>query len=164
MATELYRNKVSGGRKRKPPDLRNDRASSLLCQPDWGWGTGDARLTCAGIWRSGRGIATGHLAAGSWKIPRLRPTARGGGGDKGSRNAIERHWLRVAFRLPSRITRSEAFFFPLQRISGCCDAEGLCYERAGARTQPTIRPGAHVKGVVLRHNLDVLRKESGDGV
>src|SRR5437870_12668711 len=93
MATELYRNKVSGGRKRKPPDLRNDRASSLLCQPDWGWGTGDARLTCAGIWRSGRGIATGHLAAGSWKIPRLRPTARGG---RRGQRLTERHRATLA--------------------------------------------------------------------
>jgi hypothetical protein len=47
MATEMRGNKVSGGRKRKPPDLRNDRGLPVyFASREWGWMVGEcARLT-----------------------------------------------------------------------------------------------------------------------
>src|SRR6266536_3280719 len=34
--------------KKKPPDSRGDQGPQVMdvCQPDWGWGVGDARLAC----------------------------------------------------------------------------------------------------------------------
>ncbi len=87
------------------------------------------------------------LVTGLGGVPRaVRGHVQGRGkkvAEAGRINGPWRYWLhrRADCSLPpdSHHRVGGVLFFGGQ---GCCDAEGLCYERAGARTQPTIRPGA----------------------